>query len=464
MHPEKTIAAVTTPPGTAGIGIVRLSGPLAKPILQKIFRPADKKAEPPPRLMRLGWIVADDDRRVDQVLAVFMPGPASYTKEDVVELHCHGGQLVLAAVLELVLANGAEPAGPGEFTRRAFTGGRIDLAQAEAVIDLINAGSRAGLALCEDALAGGLSRRIATLQDLVGEVTALVEAHIDFPEDELGSFPVDEALTKLTEARQGASELAATYDEGRLLWQGVRTVLAGRPNVGKSSWLNRLLGRERAIVTEHPGTTRDVLEEFIQIEGVPFRLADVAGLRETIDPIEAEGLRLAKDKIGRADLTLLISDASRPPDQTDRELLTQLTADLNGGAKLLFLLNKIDLATQDNKTAWQEFFQDQGHSPLAVSARTGQGQGELTTAMRKIALSGELPAAGEVIVTRARHRRALLDAAQALSQAMESLQTRTLDLAAVDLREALYQLGLIVGQTTTEDLLDKIFSEMCIGK
>ena len=484
MCQPTTIAAVSTPPGASGIGIVRLSGHRARAILEALFRPG---GAPPPRVLRLGWIV-DGGARVDQALAVYMPAPATYTREDVVEFHCHGGPVVLSRVLELVLRAGAVLAGPGEFTRRAFENGRIDLAQAEAVIDVIRASSSAGLALSEAVLAGGLSERIGAVRERVAAVLARAEAHVDFPDDDLGAFPLAESLAALQGARAEAERLAASHDEGRLLAQGVRTVLAGRPNAGKSSVLNRLLARDRAIVTPVPGTTRDVLEEPVQIGGVPFLLADVAGWRESADPVEQEGLRRAREAIDHADLVLFVADASEPPTEEDQRLFLYLTErggpvprppgiektgeDRRGTGSppaalpVLVLLNKLDIASAPVLTLWRKTILTWGLAPaLEVSALTGEGFDGARAALRARALSRELPGAGEVLVTRLRHRRALDRAAGSLAEGIGELERGTpLDLAATFLREALDALGEVVGAVTTDALLDRIFGEFCVGK
>jgi tRNA modification GTPase len=485
MSPPTTIAAVSTPPGASGIGIVRVSGPRARAILRALFRPVGGN-EGAPRALRLGWIV-DGDARVDQALAAWFPAPATYTREETVELHCHGGPVVLARVLSLVLREGAVLAGPGEFTRRAYENGRIDLAQAEAVIDVIRATSAAGLALSQAVLAGGLSEKIRATQGRVAGVLARAEAHIDFPDDDLGEFPVAEAAATLGGAREEAARLASTYDDARLLSDGVRVVLAGRPNVGKSSLLNALLARERAIVTPYPGTTRDVLEEPLTIDGVPFRLADVAGWREASEPIEQEGLRRAREQIDAADLVVLVCDASEPKTEDDENIVeylktrgepvprppynedTSMSGEVRRGTgppPVVVVLNKTDIVVVDLLSRWKKRVSSWSLGPVAeTSAITGAGLDDLRQVLKKKALSRDVPASGEVLVTRFRHRQALDRSAAALGSAIADLTGGIpLDLVATHLREAADALGEIVGAVTTDEILDRIFGEFCVGK
>jgi tRNA modification GTPase len=459
--PADTIAAISTPLGEGGIGIVRLSGPEALPIARRLFRPRKKRRRWQAHRLYLGHIVDPGQGVVDEVLLTFMPAPHTYTREDVVEINCHSGYGVLSRILELALARGARLARPGEFTLRAYLSGRIDLTQAEAVLELIRARTAAGLKVAAGHLAGGLGRRLREIREGLLDLLAQVEAALDFPEEAAEVAP--EGMAEALEAQtQALAALAASYREGRLLQEGLRVVIAGRPNVGKSSLLNRLLRQDRAIVTEIPGTTRDVIEEAVTLGGVAVRLSDTAGLRPARDRLEALGVERTRDRLSQADLVLYLVDGSLPLDPADREALAEL-ADRSG----LAVINKLDLPQAlpeaDLKAATP-------FPVVKISALTGFGIEDLKQAIADAALGGGLHPAGEM-VTQGRHHRHLLDCLGCLERARDLLKpvppgpaAPPWELEALELQGAIRELGEITGEEVGDDVLDRIFSRFCLGK
>ena len=455
---QDTIAAVATPPGEGGIGVIRMSGPSALEVATRIFRSSLNKdpRQFPTHTIHHGHIVDPALQEiVDEVVLLLMRAPKSYTGEDVVEIHGHGGRVPLQAILRLALRYGARDAMPGEFTRRAFLNGRLDLAQAEAVLDIVQAKTEAGLALAVRQLKGGLSERIRGVRSETISLLAALEASIDFPEEGLelpDAGGVEKGLCRIEEAIHG---LLRTAREGRLLRQGARVAIVGRPNVGKSSLLNTLLQEERAIVSPIPGTTRDTVEEEIQIRGFPIRLIDTAGLRaEGGDPIEREGLRRARLALGQADLSLVILDGSTGITPEDLEVW-------NGteGARRL-LVNKTDLPQVLSPDAYRERF---GLEPLFTSAKTGEGVEEVKREIG-IALGGEAKEEATVLVG-VRHREALERAQGYLEAARHALgRGHSFELVALDIRGAVDALGEILGERVTEEVLDQVFQNFCIGK
>jgi tRNA modification GTPase len=449
-----TIAAIATPLGEGGIGIVRLSGPEALPIARRLFRPRRRGRWQSHRLY-LGHIVDPKGGTVDEVLLTCMHAPHTYTREDVVEINCHSGYRVLRRILDLALSQGARLARPGEFTLRAFLSGRVDLTQAEAVLELIQARTDAGLKVAAGHLEGNLGRGIGQARGALLDLLARVEAALDFPE-EAGELSPEALRAGLAAQAQLLETLAGTYQEGRLLREGLRVVIAGRPNVGKSSLLNRLLNLDRAIVTEIPGTTRDVIEEAITLNGVAVRLSDTAGLRPAQDRLEALGVQRARDRLAQADLVLYLVDGSLPFDPGDGEALAELAARPG-----LAVINKIDLPPALLEADLQ---QATAFPIVRLSALTGQGLPDLKQAIVDLALGGGLKWAGEV-VTQARHHRHLLNCLDYLRQARELLGEATpWELVALELKEAIRELGEITGEEVGDDVLDRIFSEFCLGK
>jgi tRNA modification GTPase len=451
-----TIVAPVTPPGEGGVGIVRLSGPKAVDFLGKNFHGKVNVAGMESHKLYHGHLLTSGGERVDEVLAVTMRAPRSYTGEDVVEVHCHGGLQVLRSVLDLFLDIGARMAGPGEFTQRAFLNGRLDLAQAEAVIEVIRARSERASRVALDQLDGRLSREIYKFSEQLKQSLALLEAHIDFPDDEVGALDLSLLLDPLRQISCQVEALAGSFDVGRVLREGVNVLILGRPNVGKSSLMNAILGESRAIVNESAGTTRDTLEEQLVLAGFPVRLVDAAGVRDTDDPVEQEGVRRAREKATAADLILMVVDGSSL--LTDQDMLA---LELCQPDKTLVVVNKSDQAQNCELESLADF-----PCRVAVSAKYNLGLDELSAAILEILKSDAASSGNEgVVVTERRHREALLLARDALKQLVSSAgESAPLECLAMDLREALSSLGLITGETTPDEILDQIFSQFCVGK
>jgi tRNA modification GTPase len=456
----ETIAAIATPVGSAGIGVIRISGPEAMAVAARVFD-ADIRAFPS-HTAHYGTLVHPESRsEIDRVVLTLFRAPHSYTGEDTAEISCHGGQAVLRAALGAVMSAGARLAEPGEFTKRAFLNGRLDLAQAEAVNDLIRAHADASRRVALRQLEGSLSKQVRTARERVTGVLAAIEAAVDFPDD------VDEPDPRWIEhellaASETVNQLLSTYHSGRIVRDGLRVVIAGRVNVGKSSILNALLREARAIVTPIPGTTRDIIEESLQIEGIPIVAVDTAGLRATDDPVELIGIDLAEESIARADVVVMVFDISEGPKHTDGEILSKLS-----GKQAIVVLNKIDLLPEEARDlATEEFQRKLGRSFRFVQtcASSGQGIDQLEKAIAEIAAFDGIGTEGAV-VTNARHQELLRDAAVAFEQALETVcRGEPIDLLSVDLITAHNALGRITGDTADDQLLDRIFSEFCIGK
>lgn len=455
MYFRDTIAAVSTPPGNGGIGIVRVSGDNAAAIGDAVFKPVHDGGFLSHRFY-FGLICdPETGQTVDEAMSVLMRSPRSYTCEDVLELHCHGGWLVVERVLALVLRCGARLADPGEFTRRAFLNGRIDLVQAESVMDIIDSKTEAALQLAQKQREGSLSRQIEEVRLQLLHALALVEAFIDFPEDDLGETDLGLIQAHVGPAFQQISRLLDGYDEGRILREGISVLIIGKPNVGKSSLLNRLLNENRAIVTHIPGTTRDIIEETVNFDGLAVRLLDTAGIRHTDDLVEQEGINRAMEKIPQADLVLFVLDASRPFSIED-----QLILDALSGRNCMAVVNKADLPCQlilPQDVSFKLY--------TRISANSGAGVDDLKRSVRRYFLHGKnLDSREFVAISRARHRDALLSAQESLKRFSALMSDHSLELLAIDLRDALAAVGSVTGQTTTDDVLDLVFSSFCIGK
>ena len=457
---EDTIAAISTPIGEGGISIIRLSGPDAVDIAGKVFvakNPNWSRAES--HRLHYGFVVDDCGNVVDEVLLSCMRAPRTYTKEDVVEINCHGGFTLAKKILELVIKHGARLAEPGEFTKRAFLNGRIDLAQAESVIDLIRAKTDKSLRMAAAQLTGVLSRKVGELQDGILGALAWIEANIDFPEEDIEETTAAQLIKSIEGFIEETEKLLKGYVAGKIYREGVSTVIAGRPNVGKSSLLNALLREERAIVTDVPGTTRDVIEEVVNIKGIPLRIIDTAGLREAKDVVEKIGVERARSVIERADLVLAVIDVNAGITEEDRKILGLL-----GEKKAIIVFNKIDAGVKVEKSSVEEIA---GKRPAVwISAKTGEGLTELEECIEKTVLGESLSAADdEVLVARLRHKAALEKAAEHLKEAHATVSTGLpVDITAIDLRAAWEALGEITGSTVSEDVLDRIFADFCIGK
>ncbi len=449
---EDTIAAIATPLGEGGLAVIRLSGGDAIAISANCFRPisdaSKKPTDAPTHTLHYGKIT-HDGRDIDEVLLAVLRAPRTFTREDTVEITCHGGLLAAQSVLKAVLAAGARSAGPGEFTRRAFLNGRIDLAQAEAVVDVIHARTDLALAAANEQLAGKLSQRINQLRDDLMKILAHVEAHIDFPDEDIAPDTMAQLLALLDAALAFIDELLATAAEGQVLRQGIRAAIIGRPNVGKSSLLNHLLGHDRAIVTPTAGTTRDTIEETANIRGIPVVFIDTAGLRESTDAIEVEGVRRSHESIAKAELILHVLDASQP---LTNEVQKHL--DDSDDKKRILVANKADLKLKLDLSG-----------TIKTCCLDGTGIKDLKEAIRAIVWSGEIRADMLPVMINARHQDALRRARDAVEKSLVALRGgETLELPAMDLRIAANAVGEVVGKTSTEDLLDAIFSQFCIGK
>ncbi|ALA56725.1 tRNA uridine-5-carboxymethylaminomethyl(34) synthesis GTPase MnmE [Nitrospira moscoviensis] len=471
--PEETICAIATPPGEGGVGIVRISGAGALQIAEKVVRLRSglPLASVPSHTLHLADISATGlsgssspsavAAPLDEGLVVYMAAPRSYTAEDVVELHCHGSALVLARVCAACIAAGARLARAGEFTKRAFLNGRIDLSQAEAVLDTIRAKSDEGLRLAQQQLRGDLGREVERLRARLLTLLAHVEAGIDFADESIEFVGRDELLRSLKETTASIEAMLTTCRSGRVLREGARVVIVGRPNVGKSSLLNRLLQEERAIVTSIPGTTRDVIEEGTVLDGVPVTLVDTAGLRETTDEVEQQGIQRAKAAQEEADIILQVLDAA----EVAADRTPELPEDAVAGRRLV-LLNKMDLFGEERGRRLAEVLRHRTNAPvIPVSAVTGVGLDDVKQGIRSLLSPGSLESRESVVVTNVRHQAALQQAASSLQQAYASIEARIApECVAVDLRGAADALGEITGAITSTEVLERIFSEFCIGK
>ncbi len=451
-----TIAAIATAPGEAAIGIVRLSGPQAIEIVSTIFVSASGKDLRSRQHRVFYGEIRRDGETVDEVLVHVMRAPHSYTREDVVEINCHGGIVPLQTVLEMTLAQGARLARPGEFTLRAFLNGRIDLVQAESVIDRIRAQTHAALRTANAAAHGVLSRAIYELREALATVLARVEAAIDFPEEDLPEL-VDEPLRQeLVGCQERMRTLLATAHAGQILREGARVPIMGRPNVGKSSLFNALLRDARAIVTPHPGTTRDALEETVDLCGVAVRLIDTAGVRDTNDEIEQLGVERARQALSTADAVLFVLDATEPDTREDRELARELRGT---GVPVLCVANKQDLAINMPVPDWTRDFQ----GVIRVSAKTAENLSALERELAKLLVGEPETSEHRAVLTHAHQRDSLRRAEMAVTHALEHFDASP-EFLSLDIRESLAALGEITGETASEEILDRIFSSFCIGK
>lgn len=458
MYREDTIAAIATPPGEGGVAIVRVSGIDAEAIASRVFvRPAGRNGRLESHKLYHGQIRDPEDGRVlDQVLLTIMRRPRSYSGEDVVEIHCHGGALVVRRVLGLALRQGARQAEAGEFTKRAFLNGRLDLTQAEAVLDLIRARTDRAAGLALEQANGALSRCVGDLREQLIDILVQVEAAIDFPEEEIELLRRDALVRKVRALSEKIYYLSATYDWGKLLRAGARVCICGRPNVGKSSLLNALLGEDRVIVTPVPGTTRDVIEEGISLDGLPVVLWDTAGIRQSNDEVERAGIALSRQHATSADAVLLVVDGSEELSEDDRVVAGEVK-DKN----VMLVVNKSDLPRQVDEGALINCV------PKArlehVSARTGDGIVELKSSLRELLLSAEKEP--PIVITHERHRSALRRSAASLDQAANSLaESLAPEFVAVDLNEARKALEELTGGIEDSEILERIFANFCIGK
>ncbi|MGI6668249.1 MAG: tRNA uridine-5-carboxymethylaminomethyl(34) synthesis GTPase MnmE [Acetivibrionales bacterium] len=458
-----TIAAISTPLGTGGIGVIRISGPDAFTIGGRVFKGRMAFKDMKSHTVAHGKIIDPlNGHFLDDVLLVKMKGPNTFTGEDTVEISCHGGIVVLRNVLSLVLREGARAAGPGEFTKRAFINGKIDLTQAEAVIDLINSktdeGSRAAAAQME----GRLSQRIrAVRKELVGLI-AHIEAVLDYPEYDIEELTGEKVVNGIRSAKDEILKIAKSYDKGKLLKEGISAAIIGKPNAGKSSLLNALAGVNRAIVTDIPGTTRDIIEEYINVNGIPVRFLDTAGIRKTQDPVESIGVERARKAASEADLAIIVLDASTGILPEDSEILAFLKE-----RKKVIIINKTDIADEYKIGAMKQQLEEAGNSSpvIVASMLDGTGMDELLDAISGLFMEGAVDVNNEILITNIRHKTLLEKAAESLASAKQAYEKGLpLDLVAIDIREGAENLGRITGESVAEDIINEIFSRFCIGK
>ncbi|HEU5228872.1 MAG TPA: tRNA uridine-5-carboxymethylaminomethyl(34) synthesis GTPase MnmE [Ktedonobacteraceae bacterium] len=476
MHND-TIAAIATPPGSGGIGVIRVSGQDTFSLVQPLFRqPAGRSELPPSHQLTYGHIIDPATSEVlDEVLVAFMHAPHTYTREPVVEIQGHGGPLILRRILRAVLAQGARMANPGEFTLRAFLNGRLDLAQAEAVMDLIEAQTEAGQRLAMQQLRGRLSQQLQEVRHALLGIIARIEASIDFPEEDVPTPQYTELQPLIAHAQQQASALLLGSEQGRLYRQGLRTAIIGRPNVGKSSLLNGLLHTERAIVTPIAGTTRDTVEEAANVRGIPLHLIDTAGITPTEDLVEQIGVQRSRAAAESADVVLLVFDGSEPLTEQDRLVCAELrsmgfdsgpSAAANASSQkrsVIVVINKADreqrIELDEVRSLWTR------SAFMHTSMLTNEGLPQLEEVIAEVVLAGKTLYSESVLVTSTRHQEALRRVVEHLRASLVALeQELPLDFVSIDLRAAHHALGEITGETASDDLLDRIFSEFCIGK
>ena len=453
-----TIAAISTAMTNSGIGIVRISGEDAFEIIDKIYKGKKEKilSRQKSHTIHYGYIM-DGEETIDEVLVLLMRGPHSYTGEDTVEIDCHGGVFVTRKILETVLKYGARPAEPGEYTKRAFLNGRMDLSQAEAVIDVIHSKNEYALQSSVNQLKGSVHKKIDEIRSEILHHTAFIETALDDPEH----YDVDgygEELEKVVDhLLKKVKRLIDTADDGRIMKEGIQTVIVGKPNAGKSSLLNALLGEDRAIVTDIAGTTRDVLEENIQLQGISLNIMDTAGIRDTEDIVEKIGVDKAKSYAEEADLIIYVVDASLPLDDSDFEIINMIK-----NKKAVVLLNKTDLSTVINKKELKVWI---NKPTIEISAKNQTGIQELQDTLKEMFYHGDISFNDEVYITNARHKAALMDAYASLKKVKESIENQMPeDFFTIDLMDAYESLGSITGETIGEDLVNEIFSKFCMGK
>ena len=451
-----TIAAISTPKGEGGIGIIRISGDKSFEILDKIFKPKNPNKDLGFYQFNYGFI-HDGEKVIDESMVVRMKAPKTYTCEDVVEINCHGGQFVTQKVLELVLKNGARHAEQGEFTKRAFMNGRIDLSQAEAVMDLIQGKTEKSISLSLDQLRGDLRDKINSFKKALLDITAHVNVVLDYPEEGIDDPLPVELRDNLEAVYEEATRLIESYDKGKKIKEGIKTVIVGKPNVGKSTLLNSLLREERAIVTHVAGTTRDVIEEVINIKGIPLVLVDTAGIRQTDAIVENIGVEKSKEFIEKADLVLLVLDASRELEDEDREVINQIN---ENHKKVIVLLNKIDL---ERKIDLDEY---NFENIVEISAQKNVGIEDMEEKIYSFIVDEKVEDSSEkLIITNVRHKTALEKTKDAIRNIFETIDMGLpMDLISVDLKEALDSLSEITGEISSEDILDHVFGNFCVGK
>ncbi|WP_281697167.1 tRNA uridine-5-carboxymethylaminomethyl(34) synthesis GTPase MnmE [Acidaminococcus massiliensis] len=455
---DDTISAIATALGVGSIGVIRLSGPDSLAIVDRIFTGREKPGKDNARKLLYGHILDRKGQPIDEVLAVYMPGPHSYTGEDVCEIQCHGGRQALQEILSLTYQAGARPAEPGEFTKRAFLNGRLDLAEAESVMDIINAKSRQALVAANRGHEGGLSRKVGELRKKLRDLVVQLEAAIDYPEEDIEEVTYDRAAEVLAEGQAAVARLVRQGSAGRILREGLRTAIVGRPNVGKSSLLNSLLQADRAIVSNIPGTTRDIIEEQMTIGGIPLVLTDTAGLRDTEDLVEKIGVERSRAALEDAQLALVVLDGSQPLSGEDRELLRSLK-----DRKKLILVNKSDLPQMLDTEGLQREY---GSSDVIVlSVKTGEGMEQVEQWLREFVYGEGSDSESSSMTQNARQQDLLEKALRSLEDALEGArQHLPYDCLTIDLTQTLHDLGEITGEDVPDEIIDEIFAQFCVGK
>ena len=459
MFIDDTIAAIATAPGEGGIGIIRISGEKSLQVAQSIFKSKSGKMikDYNARTLIYGTVV-DNEKVIDEVLVAYMKGPNSYTAEDVIEINCHGGFISVKKILELILSKGVRLAEAGEFTKRAFLNGRIDLSQAEAIIDVIKSKTDMAHEVAQSQLEGSLAKKIKDLRMNVTEVLAHLEVSIDFAEEDVEEITYQTLEEKALELRNEIKKLYDTAESGKILRDGLKTVIVGKPNVGKSSLLNSILGENRAIVTDIAGTTRDVIEEFVNIKGIPLKIVDTAGIRETEDVVEKIGVEKSRESFSTADLVIMVLDASRKLSEEDMEILESLK-----NKKTIVLLNKMDLEPQIELEKIEEFVNSE--DIIKISALKHQWIEELQDKIEAMVYHGSVKNSSNLMITNSRHKDALFKAYESINDAISAIEQRMpYDFIEVDFKNIWDYLGYINGDTVREDLLDTIFANFCIGK
>ena len=457
-----TVAAISTGAGTGGIGIIRMSGEKCFDILKKIFIPFDKNVDldnVKGYTIKYGYIINTENKeKIDEVLVSFFRAPRSYTTENMCEINSHGGTIVERKILEQCLLNGADLAMPGEFTKRAFMNGRIDLSQAESVIDLINAKTDKEAEASFNQLQGKLSKEIEKIRGELLDIMSDIEASIDYPEYDIEETTNEKANKVLKGIKDKLLSLENSFTNGKILKEGVKTVIVGKPNAGKSSLLNAILDEERAIVSDYAGTTRDTIEEFININGVPLKIVDTAGIRETEDKIEKIGVNKALDLIEEADLIIAIFDNSKKLEEEDFKIL-----DLIKNRPSIILLNKSDLSKKNTQTT--NYMSNMKKTVIETSMKTKMGLEELYSTISEMFINNEIDLNDEIIITNVRHKNQIHKAIENINRAIEQInKNMTIDIVAICIREVLEDLGEIVGSNVSEDIINKIFSKFCLGK
>lgn len=462
LRENDTIVALSTPIGESGIGIVRMSGSDSIPILSKIFFPKNKKRFQGTKSFTIHYgYVKDKENIIDEVLVYIMKAPHTYTREDVAEISCHGGVIPLQKTLQLCLDKGAKMSQPGEFTKRAFLNGRLDLAQAEAVCDVIRAQTSSALNCALSQLEGTLTSQIKEIQQILIELLAHIEVSLDYAEEDIPSVDSIQILENIERAESAINDLLSHSEEGLIIRDGLKVIITGKPNAGKSSLLNALLKQEKAIVTPIPGTTRDIVEEVINIKGVPTHLMDTCGIRRSRNQIEVIGLEKARVSLKYADLVLMVIDLSRSLTRQDREIADEIKE-----KKIVICCNKLDLSHKTSISQIRKLFPNKKSlSIVRLSAKTGKGINELRETIYNLFITDKGALSEGRLVTNIRHKDALKRALESLEQAKSSLSAKSSEeFIALDIRQTLDALGEIIGETTTEDILDNIFSNFCVGK